>query len=187
MKQIEGYKNFYSITIDGTIWSNERFTKRNNNYYKQKGKWLKFSPNKGGYLHVSLCKNGKRKTKRINRLVAKAFIPNPKNKPAVNHINGIKTDNRVENLEWCTHKENDLHARKLGLINSKGENGGNSKLTWDQVNEIRANHISKDIYKRKPWEKYNIGGTQYYNILKEKYWKKVENNLTIGLKAIKND
>ena len=67
------------------------------------------------YLFVSLTKNKKHKPKRIHRLVAEAFIPNPQKYRIVNHKNGIKTDNRIENLEWCTYSENLTHAYKNNL------------------------------------------------------------------------
>lgn len=65
-----------------------------------------------GYKHVRLYIDGKPKTFKVHRLIAKAFIPNPENKPYVHHINSTRTDNRVENLEWCTHSENSKYAAK---------------------------------------------------------------------------
>lgn len=69
-----------------------------------------------GYKHVQLRDENGAKHKRVHRLVAKAFIPNPENKEQVNHINGDKSDNRVENLEWVTNYENRLHAVNTGLV-----------------------------------------------------------------------
>ncbi len=88
---------------------------------------MKYSLNRDGYPHVSICHNGKRKSEKIHRIVAELFIPNPDKKPCVNHINGDKTDNRVENLEWVTYSENNLHAYKAGLMENArkvvGDNG----------------------------------------------------------------
>lgn len=68
-----------------------------------------------GYLTLMITINNKRVKKRIHRSVAEAFIPNPENKPEVNHKNGIKADNTIENLEWCTGSENSKHALRIGL------------------------------------------------------------------------
>lgn len=101
-KTIIEYPN-YEVSSEGRI----RNTKT--------GRVLKFGKTKTGYLQVVLYKDRKAKYFKVHRLVASIFIPNPENKPQVNHINGIKTDNRVENLEWSTNSENQKHAYRTGL------------------------------------------------------------------------
>ena len=112
MKQIKNYGD-YLINEEGLIYS----TKRN--------LFLKPSKNRGGYLWVNLSKKGKSRQFRIHRLVAEAFILNSENKPCVNHIDGIKLNNNVSNLEWCTFGENLSHAFRTGLTkhNMVGKKG----------------------------------------------------------------
>jgi hypothetical protein len=110
----------YSISNHGNIKSHRKIIE-NHVFYKKcisKGKELKHYDNGNGYRYISSSINGKRKNYYIHRLVSQAFIPNPENKAEVNHINGIKTDNRVENLEWVTRFQNSQHAVKTGLIKS---------------------------------------------------------------------
>lgn len=91
------------------------------------------------YLHVILSSHCERRCKRIHRLVAIAFVPNPENKPEVNHKDTNKFNNRSDNLEWTTDQENKSHARARGLYSDYGEGSVNSKLTSAQVLQIRAN------------------------------------------------
>ena len=94
LKDIKDYEGLYAITRDGKVWSYKR------------NKFLKHVLDKDDYHKVSLCKNGKKKSFRIHRLVAKAFIPNPNNLPEVNHKDEDKSNNCVENLEWMSKIDN---------------------------------------------------------------------------------
>lgn len=100
LRDIKGYEGLYAISADGKVYG-----------YKRK-KFLTQHPIGRGYLKVSLCKDGEMKNFLIHRLVAEAFLSNPNNLPQVNHINEDKSDNRVENLEWVSAKENDNYGTR---------------------------------------------------------------------------
>jgi hypothetical protein len=103
IKTIQGFEGIYSITNFGRVWSHRR------------NKWIKHWINNKGYLQINLYNRGIQHKPKLHRLVAKAFINNPANKPQVNHLNGVKSDCRVSNLEWCTARENLQHASDTGL------------------------------------------------------------------------
>lgn len=128
-RDIAGYDGLYQVSNLGRVRRLHKHTPP---------RISKALPNRGGYLCVALCRGNKSKTCTIHRLVAMAFVSNPDNKPEVNHINGIKTDNRAENLEWCTRSENTRHALTTGLM-TQGEERYNAKLTAAQVVYIREN------------------------------------------------
>jgi hypothetical protein len=124
MKKLTREHHSYDLTIhsDGTIESYDRYVLRGNHHMLIRGRILKPSVDRKGYL--SIATEGKRLS--VHRLVAEMFLPNPERKPQVNHIDGDKSNNSVDNLEWCNNSENNLHrfrlkANKRGVTkNGKG-------------------------------------------------------------------
>jgi hypothetical protein len=136
-KDIDGYIGYYQVSNLGKVRSLDRIIKyKNNKVQLLKGRILKHSFD-SQYPTVGLHLNNVVGTRQIHRLVAIAFLENPLNKPQVNHINGVKNDNRLENLEWVTHQENNIHARETGLIKQRGENSHKAKLKEKDVFKIR--------------------------------------------------
>jgi hypothetical protein len=126
-----------------------------------------------GYYQIGVFKNGVRKLMYIHRMVAETYIPNPNNKPQVNHINGDKGDNRVKNLEWVSSSENIEHAFKIGLRTDRGENHYKSKLSMVEVLYIRNNYIPrhKQFGNKSLSEKFNVSTSTISLIINEKNWK----------------
>src|SRR5699024_1513491 len=116
-KDVVGYEGIYEVSNYGRVRSKQRLALgKNNCYRKLPEKILKERINKNGYNRVALYKNGIVKNKLVHRLVLEAF--SGKSDKIVNHINGKKTDNRIQNLEYCTYKENSMQDRKSTRLNS---------------------------------------------------------------------
>ena len=117
-RDIPNYEGLYQVSNLGRIKSLPKIINNGRSYGKimvSNEKIMKPRYDKDGYLRIGITKNKKQKIICVHRLVAFAFIPNPQNKKQINHINGIKDDNKLENLEWVTNSENQLHSiYKLG-------------------------------------------------------------------------
>ena len=132
-KDIPGYEGLYQVSNFGRVKS------------LRKAIIMSIRINKKGYSTIGLSKTGVFNRKSIHRLVAEAFIPNPDNLPCVNHKDGNKLNNELNNLEWCTYGDNERHAYRTGLKHCgdrKGDKAFNRKLTSDQVAYI------KKVYKK---------------------------------------
>ena len=170
-KDIVGYEGLYQVSNLGNVKS-IRVYPRDKKYVNKN---LKPVLQKIGYYSFTLCRENSKKIFMLHRLISEAFIDNNNNKPCVNHINGIKTDNRIENLEWVTYSENSKHAHDNNLqVSIKGSSHCNSKLTEDQVVEIRNAYIKgSGIYHRHLAEKYNVSRELIRDVINRKKWKHI--------------
>lgn len=168
MTDISGYEGLYAITEDGKVWSYER-----KGQGAHPAKFLTIRKNPQGYLWIILYKNWVGKGYRIHRLVAQAYIPNLENKPQVNHKNGIKSDNRIENLEWCTAEQNQKHANDMGLRSSRGINNSNARLNDTKVRVIRQLY-AENVSLREIAAKFGIAGKTVREICARRRWAHIE-------------
>ena len=158
-----GYPGF-SITDCGEVWS------------ETSESWLAPSFDQRGYLLVNLNNFG---TKRIHRLVAEAFIPNPENKSQVNHKNGVKTDNRVENLEWVTNLENAIHAERYGLMPHNLFTEYDVEFICEQLEEGKScTEIAR---------KYDFPYTAVYQIKRGENWKHISSKYNFRAPQKRNE
>lgn len=177
-KVIPDFKNYEASTF-GNVRSLSRIEYRNNNSlvstpHKIKGKTLKQKITSNGYLAISLCKNGIIKHISVHRVICLTFHTNPKNKLEVNHINGVKTDNRPENLEWCTRSENSRHAIRTGLQKPiLGEKNYNSVVSDADVIEIRKKY-KKGVPVSEITNEYNISKSRLYEIRSGRVYKHLQ-------------
>jgi hypothetical protein len=162
-KDIDGFDK-YQISNFGRIRS---LTK------KSGGRLLTPIKTNKGYLTVRLYNESGYKQLKIHRLVALTFIDNPLLKEQVNHINGIKTDNNINNLEWVNNQENQIHAISLGLSKIEpGEKSRNVKLTQKQVDEIKSKYIyGKKGLSQELSQEYNISTHSIRSIWYGNNWK----------------
>jgi len=151
-----GYDGLYEVSDLGNVKST-KFGKE---------KIMKQHTNRYGYCKIDLLNNTKRKKHSVHRLVAIAFLENPENKLQVNHKNGIKSDNRLENIEFNTRKENMNHARKNGLTSN---NSGKQRLTEKDVIDMRR--LRTFLPTRELAIIFNVSVNQVISIINRRSWK----------------
>lgn len=173
MKDIKGYEGLYAITRDGKVWSYPR--PKGKKGFKT-GHWMKPNINSDGYYKYPLCKNGMQKYFLAHRLVAMEYIPTDNLLLEINHKNGIKHDNQIKNLEWCSHTKNIKHSIKMGFkkIWIKGEDVHLSKLKEKDIPNIRYLYKRKKLFGHAIAKIYNVNESTILRIVGNKTWKHVK-------------
>ena len=157
-KPLIGYEGLYEITSDGKIYSLPKRTLKRRQI-------VRFSRNNSGYDCVALCKNGKHRTHTVHKLVMETFVGERPEHMDIDHINGIKSDNNVDNLRYCTRSENMKNARRNGFKNY-GEHSRFSKLTQDNVDYIRNSQMTQSQLA----EKFGVSVATISRIIRYKIW-----------------
>lgn len=173
-KDVVGYEGLYEISSLGDIKSLKRYCKSKTGFRVVPEKILKPKIDKYGYLVLHISKNNVRWNITIHRLVAIAFLPNINNYPQINHKDGNKLNNVVENLEWCSASYNVQHSfdNKLN-IPIKGSKRAFSKMTEEKVIEVRYRYKNEDISLKNLSKSYNISTQTLHSIITKKTWKHV--------------
>lgn len=166
-RPIVGYEGYYEVSSFGRVKRVKSITSHNRVRKEKIISPVKFS---NGYLFVDLCVRGIRKKKSIHRGVAIAFLSNPYNKEQVNHIDGNKLNNRLDNLEWSTSSENQKHSIRACLRSAKGEKNSQNKLTEKEVNEIRGLLIDGKLAQLCIARIYNVSPSTISSIKHNKSW-----------------
>jgi len=169
-KDIKGHEGLYQVSNLGRVKSLERVDRLGRSVEE---KVLKNKNHSAGYHQIVLFNFGIKRRFYIHRLVAGAFIPNTECKPQVNHIDGDKLNNRVENLEWCTQSENIKHAFKNGLSSQKGERNATSKLTKKQVLDIRKMYATGEYTQKNIADEYRTVQATISSVIRRVNWKHI--------------
>jgi NUMOD4 motif-containing protein/HNH endonuclease len=168
-KPVVGYETLYAASSDGDI------KRIKGGYGATIGRILKAKIDKQGYQQVTLYNDDHEpRCFKVCRLIAKAFIPNPENKPTVNHKDGNKRNDRVSNLEWATSSEQGLHAYRLGLSTpTRGEANGTSIATNEIVLELRRRHRTENISYKELAREYGLSHYTIGDIVRGDTWKHI--------------
>ena len=159
-KRVKGAEDYYMASIWGEVYS-IRFNK-----------FLKPGKSNNGYLKVNISVGGKNRFRAIHRIIAETFLPTPEGKAEVNHKNGIRTDNRLENLEWCTHSENIQHSIKVTKTFKIGERHASAKLNDEKIREIRM--LTKfGVKQTRLANYYRVAQRTIFQIVHNQNWKHV--------------
>lgn len=177
-KDVVGFEGRYKVSSLGRIKSLKREIHcSDGRVFTRKEMFFNNINTVSGYYTFSFHKEGRLYTRKLHRIIAEAFIPNPENKPYINHKNCVRTDNRIENLEWCTHKENMQHAFASGSFKNRrppsGDKNGQAKLKNSDIPVIRK-MLSEGMKQKDIALIYGINPTQISQIKHRREWASVE-------------
>lgn len=171
-KNVKGYEGKYQVSNMGRVRSvTRKLPHKRLGSWVRKGVLLKQETMKG-YLYTDTNHQGLKKKHAIHRLVALAFIPNIEEKPFVNHKDADKKNNRKENLEWVTAKENSKHAQGLDLFRRGQEHAG-AKFSDDEVRKIRKDFAGGEISQKDMAKRYGVHRATIGRIIQRKLWRHI--------------